>query len=91
MEGVSHPATPSGPPSDQHPPGSKPQPFHKERIRLEIPPQVAWPPKTASHILKLRQLCDNEQQTNNECCGEPPREPDLASLAGHLSNVARKR
>jgi len=51
MEGVSQPATPSGPPSDQHPPGSKPQPFHKEWIGWKIPPRLAWPPQTASHIL----------------------------------------
>jgi hypothetical protein len=37
MEGVSHPATPSGPPFDQHPPGSKPQPFHKEWIAWKSP------------------------------------------------------
>ena len=45
LEGAGHPATPSGPPFDQHPPGSRPQPLHRKRGSAGIPSTAGLAPK----------------------------------------------
>jgi hypothetical protein len=60
MEGVSQPATPSGPPSDQHPPGSKPQPIRNGSAGN--PPSSGLAPKDR---LTYLEHCGNRATTNS--------------------------
>jgi hypothetical protein len=54
-------------PVDRHPPRPMPGDTLLLKVcnRLESPDGWSIPLRPASHILKLRHICDHEQQTNN--------------------------
>jgi len=51
LEGAGHPATPRGPPIDQHPPRSTPLPRPSQRREIDwIPPTAGLSPSDPPHI-----------------------------------------